>query len=189
MNASFLLSGDHCGGYLKPGPSEVTLRSATPPSAARSVSSYSPLRSLQYAIVLPSGDQRGYRSAMPDERVTLIVAPRSAGTVTMSPRASNTARRPVGDTDAAVINWSALTVRARSVDASVTTRIETSETFSPGRLSKNSLPPAWKTMASGPIEGNVMSKSSNCVTWRTAPVPRSSAQMLLRWLDPRSDRK
>src|SRR5262245_35180179 len=121
MKAIFLLSGAHCGGYRKPGPSVVTLFSAPEPSAGRSVSSYSPGRSLQYAIVLPSGDQRGYRSATPDERVTFTTAPNSAGTVSTSPRASNTARFPVGETEAKSINDSTFAVFGRSVVRSVTT--------------------------------------------------------------------
>src|SRR5215510_5205511 len=115
MNASFLLSGDHTGGYRKPGPSVVTLFSGPEPSAGRSVSSYSPLRSLQYAMVFPSGDQRGYRSDTPDDRVTFTTAPYSAGTVNTSPRASKTARFPVGDTDAHWISDSTFAVLGRSV--------------------------------------------------------------------------
>src|SRR5262245_10478279 len=115
MNASFLLSGDHTGGYLKPGPSVVTLFSGPEPSAGRSVSSYSPVRSLQYATVLPSGDQVGYRSDTPDERVTLTTAPNSAGTVKTSPRASKMARFPVGDTEAHWMSDSAFAVLGRSV--------------------------------------------------------------------------
>src|SRR3954447_8957679 len=115
MKAIFLLSGAHCGAYRNPGPSDVTLRSAPAPSAALRVNSYSPLRSLQYATVRPSGDQRGYRSATPDERVTLTTAPNSAGTVNTSPRASNRARFPVGDTAADCMSDSTLAVRGRSV--------------------------------------------------------------------------
>src|SRR6266542_607105 len=136
MNASFLLSGDHCGAYRKPAPSEVTLRSGAPPSTARNVSSYSPLRSLQYATVFPSGDQRGYRSTTPDDRVTFTAAPNSAGTVKTSPRASNTARLPVGETAADRMSDSAFAVLARNVVSSVTTCTGTSAAFSDARSSR-----------------------------------------------------
>src|SRR5437868_816016 len=158
MNATFLLSGAHCGAYRNPGPSDVTLRSAPAPSAALRVNSYSPLRSLQYASVRPSGDHRGYRSATPELRVTSTTAPRSAGNVMMSPRASNATRLPVGDTDGAVASLSAFAVCARSVVASVTTRIDTSDSFSVARLNRCRRPPARKTIESGPIDGNVTSK-------------------------------
>ena len=135
MNASFLLSGDHCGAYRNPGPSDVTLRSVPVPSAARSVSSYSPLRSLQNASVLPSGDQRGKRSATPELRVTFSTAPYSAGTVKTSPRALNTPRFPVGDTDASVSSGSAFAVRAFNVSTSVTRCTGTSAAFSVAKSS------------------------------------------------------
>jgi hypothetical protein len=54
--------------------------------------------------------------------VTSTTAPRSAGTVTMSPRASKATRLPLGDTDGDVASLSAFAVRGRSVVASVTTR-------------------------------------------------------------------
>src|ERR687887_1963268 len=136
MNASFLLSGDHCGEYRKPGPSDVTLRSGPLPSAGRSVSSYSPLRSLQYASVLPSGDHCGYLSATPDERVTFTTAPNSAGTLNTSPRASNATRLPVGETETLSISAATAAVRGRSVVSSVTTRTGTSDAFSDPRSSR-----------------------------------------------------
>src|SRR5512141_2563769 len=151
MNTSFLLSGDQYGAYRNPVPSDVSLRSRPAPSAGLIVSSYSPLRSLQYAIVLPSGDQRGYRSATPEDRVRFATAPCSAGTENRSPRASNTARLPAGDTAALVMSGSALTVRGLRVISSVTTWTGTSLTFSDGRSSRYRRPPAWKTIASGPI--------------------------------------
>src|SRR4029453_16682999 len=98
------LSGDQCGAYRNPGPSLVICFSAPVPSAGRTTSSYSPLRSLQYATDLPSGDQRGYRSATPDDRVRFITAPYSAGAVITSPRASKIARWPVGETDVQLIS-------------------------------------------------------------------------------------
>src|SRR5580704_966649 len=45
----------------------------------------------------PSGDQAGERSATAGELVRLRASPFSAGTVMMSPCASNTARAPVGE--------------------------------------------------------------------------------------------
>ena len=48
-------------------------------------------------MCVPSGDQAGARSALPLLAVRLRTSPFSAGTVKISPRASNTARLPVGD--------------------------------------------------------------------------------------------
>src|SRR3990170_5258700 len=135
MNASFLLSGDHWGAYRNPAPRDVTFFSGPAPSAGRTVSSYSPLRSLQYATVLPSGDHRGYRSATPEDRVTFTTAPNSAGTVNRSPRASNTARLPLGDTAAFAMSLSTFAARCRSVISSVTRRTGTSAHFSVARSS------------------------------------------------------
>ena len=67
------------------------------PLWSRRCSSYSPLASEKYAIDLPSGDQAGSRSAAPGELVRLRTSPFLAGTVRISPRASKTARTPVGD--------------------------------------------------------------------------------------------
>src|SRR5512147_2351725 len=58
---------------------------------------YSPDLSLKYDTDLPSGDHAGSRSAEPLEFVRLRMSPFSAGIVKISPRASTTTRRPVGD--------------------------------------------------------------------------------------------
>ncbi len=58
---------------------------------------YSPLSSLNQARWAPSGDQAGARSAAPLVMVRSRTSPFSAGTVKISPRASNTARLPVGE--------------------------------------------------------------------------------------------
>ena len=58
---------------------------------------YSPLSSLNQEIRVPSGDQAGVRSAAPEVRVRFLTSPFSAGTVKISPRASNTARLPEGE--------------------------------------------------------------------------------------------
>src|SRR5204863_9549680 len=120
----------------KAAPRVVSLFSAPEPSAGRSVNSYSPVRSLQYATVLPSGDQLGYRSDTPDDRVTFTTAPNSALTVRTSPRASNTARLSVGDTEADMISESTFAVFGRSVVWSVTTWTATSAGFSVARSSR-----------------------------------------------------
>ncbi len=51
-------------------------------------------------MLWPSGDQAGVRSAAPDVRVRLRMSPFSEGTVKISPRASNTARTPLGESAA-----------------------------------------------------------------------------------------
>ena len=62
---------------------------------------YSPVSSEKYAMRLPSGDQAGDRSAAPVVLVRLRASPFSAGTVTISPCTSKTARAPAGEIDAA----------------------------------------------------------------------------------------
>ena len=153
------------------------------------MSSYSPPLSLHEAIHRPSGDQAGNRSAAPDECVRLRTAPCRAGTVKISPRASNTARCPVGEIPAEVMRFATSAVRGTRAARSVTTSTATSETRSVARSMRKSRPPAWKTRSDGPMAGNVMSKSVKVVTCRFAPVVRSWAQMLYRWAGPRSERK
>src|SRR5260221_11519208 len=60
---------------------------------------YSPLRSENQAMDLPSGDQAGERSLAPGELVRLRSSPFSRGSVKISPRYSNAARAPDGETD------------------------------------------------------------------------------------------
>ncbi len=60
---------------------------------------YSPDLSLKYETHLPSGDHAGSRSADPLEFVRLRMSPFSAGIVKISPRASTTTRRPVGESE------------------------------------------------------------------------------------------
>ena len=67
--------------------------------------------------------------------MTSTTAPRSAGTVTMSPRASKATRLPLGEPTATSASLSAFAVRGRSVVASVTTRTWTSDVFSVARFS------------------------------------------------------
>src|SRR5262245_37617516 len=58
---------------------------------------YSPERSLNQEMYLPSGDQAGSRSAEPLEWLRLRTSPFSAGTVKISPRDSIATRLPVGE--------------------------------------------------------------------------------------------
>ena len=53
-----------------------------------------------YVIYFPLGDQLGNISRIPCVLVRLIVKPLSAGTVKISPRASNIARLPLGEISA-----------------------------------------------------------------------------------------
>ena len=66
------------------------------PSAASRYSLYSPLLSLKYDSVLPSGLHAGSRSADVLDELMLRTSPFSAGIVKISPRASTAARLPVG---------------------------------------------------------------------------------------------
>jgi hypothetical protein len=83
---------------------------------------------------LPSGDQRGYRSALPELRVRLITGPNSAGTVNTSPRASKTARLPLGEGAAWPIRSATDSLRGFSVVRSVMTWIATSLVFCVARF-------------------------------------------------------
>ena len=62
---------------------------------------------------MPSGDHDGARSCAPGVFVRLRASPFSAGTVRISPRNSNTARAPVGEMAAALIQLAPLTNRSR----------------------------------------------------------------------------
>ena len=62
---------------------------------------------------VPSGDHAGERSWIPLVCVKFRTSPFSAGTVTMSPRKSKTARAPDGDSDAVLIHFVPLTKRSR----------------------------------------------------------------------------
>ncbi len=70
---------------------------------------YSPDSSEKYAIVFPSGDHDGLRSITPGVSVRLRTSPFSAGTVRISPRASKSARIPVGDTRGLIRRWPTFT--------------------------------------------------------------------------------
>jgi hypothetical protein len=119
----------------------VIVSSAPELSAGRSVSSYSPERSLQYAIVRPSGDHRGYRSATPELRVRFRTGPFSFGTVNTSPRASNVARLPVDEIPAHATSDATFSFRGFNVSRSVTTCTATSRGFSDFTSSRYRRPP------------------------------------------------
>src|SRR5207302_1144470 len=67
---------------------------------------YSPDSSEKYATHLPSGDHEGSRSMTPGVLVRLRMSPFSAGAVSTSPCASNTARAPLGESVAEAISLS-----------------------------------------------------------------------------------
>jgi hypothetical protein len=137
---------------------------------------------------LPSGDQRGYRSATPEVRVTLIAAPCSAGSVTTSPRASNATRLPVGDTDAARPPSSAFSSRARPSSGSVTTRIGTSE---PSRREAQEVDPA-AFLEDDRVGADRGKRDVEVVELRDLARRAGAqilAQMLLRCSGPRSEMK
>src|SRR5215468_2304794 len=86
---------------------------------------YSPDSSEKYAIHLPSGDQDGLRSITPVVLVRLRGSPFSAGTVMISPRASKTARAPVGEMWALKIRSPTFSKRGRTVATSAARRMFT----------------------------------------------------------------
>src|SRR5436190_21045118 len=75
---------------------------------------YSPDSSEKYAMVLPSGDHDGDRSIVFGVLVITRASPFSAGTVTISPRASKSARVAVGDKWAPVRRLLTFTMRERT---------------------------------------------------------------------------
>src|SRR5690242_3131718 len=79
------------------------VRAGALPSAEAITSWYSPDLSLKYETYFPSGDHAGARSAEPDDWVRLRTSPFSAGTVTISPRASIAARLAVGESAMLVV--------------------------------------------------------------------------------------
>src|SRR5581483_1346503 len=114
---------------------------------------YSPDLSLKYEMNLPSGLQAGSRSAEPDELEMLRTSPFSAGIVKISPRASTTARFPVGD------------------NAMETMRDETS--FHCGIIHGNSPATVIGTTCSRPVFGSSSWMYPACSN-TTAPAPASS---------------
>src|SRR5215831_16516593 len=89
--------GDHSSSEKKPEPGSGTARGVLSPDWSAIISWSSPLASEIHANCPPSGDQTGFRSCVPGDFVRLRQSPLSAGTVKMSPRASNAARTPVGE--------------------------------------------------------------------------------------------
>ena len=92
--------------------------------------------------------------------------PCSAGTLKISPRASNSARFPVGDSAESRVKFVTLIVRGRSVARSVTTVICTSRVCPLARSSRCSRPLYSNTISSGPMLGKCTSASANFVTCR-----------------------
>src|SRR5437868_2651767 len=86
---------------------------------------YSPDSSEKYAIHFPSGDQAGSRSIMLVVCVKLRASPLSAGAEKISPRASKTARAPVGEIAKFEILVPTFSYRARTPGKSPATRIST----------------------------------------------------------------
>ena len=78
---------------------------------------------------LPSGDQEGLRSCAPGDFDNTRTSPFSAGTVTISPRASKAARLPFGERAKARKAVPAFSQRGRSSLRSAATVILTSESF------------------------------------------------------------
>src|SRR4029079_17095271 len=79
------------------GLSKAISRGGVKPSCASMTSLYSPDLSLKYETNFPSGDHAGSRSADTLECVRLRTSPLSTGIVKISPRASTSARLPVGE--------------------------------------------------------------------------------------------
>src|SRR5437870_13565411 len=75
---------------------------------------YSPDSSEKYAIDRPPGDHAGDRSITFGEFVMFRGSPFSAGTVMISPRASNSARVALGDRCAPLRRLLTFTIRART---------------------------------------------------------------------------
>ena len=95
------------------------------PFWSRTCSAYSPDSSESQASFWPSGDHDGSRSATAGERVRLRTSPFSAGTVRISPRASNATRLPPGDSAGAPSFFSTFAKRGRTSGKSPARRTST----------------------------------------------------------------
>src|SRR5213079_3707451 len=109
VTAMYFPSGDQSAVWKNVGWSNLISRGALRPSCVPIIRRYSPLASENQATCFPSGDQTGVRSAVPELRVKLRASPFSAGTEKTSPRAENSARAPLGDSDADSIHFDAST--------------------------------------------------------------------------------
>ena len=109
---------------------------------------------------LPSGDQAGERSWTPGVSVRLRGSPFSAGTVTISPRNSKTARAPLGETAAFRIHCEPLTKRSRSSARSVATPIDEPAAWPSGRRHRGGARrPARRRSGPAPAEAERTGKS------------------------------
>src|SRR5437773_3484060 len=86
---------------------------------------YSPDSSEKYAIHRPSGDHVGSRSIAAVVLVRFLTSPLSAGAVIISPRASKTARTPVGEIAELAIRPPTFSNRDLTPGKSPATRIST----------------------------------------------------------------
>src|SRR6185503_4101599 len=92
-----LPSGDHVARLKNAVDGNEIARAGVTPVGSPIMSWYSPLASENHATCAPSGDHTGPRSCAPGLWVRLRKSPFSAGTVKISPRASNATRIPVGE--------------------------------------------------------------------------------------------
>ena len=152
VNRIFRESGDHDGVYGNDIPGRVIARASPCPSCGAIMSLYSPDASLNQLTDRPSGDQAGARSALALECVRLRTSPFSAGMVKISPRASTSARLPVGDS------------------ASALTRVETS--FHCGIIQGKSPFTVTDTGADVPVFGSSRCNRPAC-SKMTTPAPDS----------------
>ena len=114
---------------------------------------YSPDASLNQLSERPSGDHVGLRSALPLECVRLRTSPFSAGMEKISPRASTSARLPVGESDRPV------------------TRVDTS--FHCGIIQEKSPRTVMETGMARAVFGSRMCRRPACSN-TTTPAPASS---------------
>lgn len=166
------------------------------PSAGSVYSSYSPVASAKYAIVLPSGLHRALRSQTPSVRVRLRGVPCSAGADQTSPRATTATRLPLGEIDACCAIAAVSTDATRSDRRSPGTAMSTARARLLPRSSTWMRSPCCSTISpalpsSGPIAGQRTSCSVKRETCSVFPASTSWLQTLSVWPSaaPRSDRK
>src|SRR5512145_3208644 len=135
------------------------------PSWDSIISTFSPDLSLKYDTHFPSGDHAGSRSADPLECVRLRTSPFSAGMVKISPRASATTRRPVGDRRMFAIRL--VTSSHRGIIQGKSPRALISTTDERWVLGSSAwiCPPCSNTTVPAPASIDFTSKSVNFVTW------------------------
>ncbi len=163
LSAIDLPSGDQSGPWRRRVPPLVSCSGSPLPSWFSSQSSSSPVRSEMNAMRAPSGDQRASRSCAPELCVRLRVVPFSIGTLKTSPRATTSARSPLGERLPLSIQSATETCAGRIATPSVGTVISIGVTLPVLVSSTRSSPLSSKTISpDSPLLGQ---RTSHCFSF------------------------